>query len=193
MAEHELGTGQEPFVRWMDESASVMLTIPPASDKIQQPLSFPLLHFLVYRKYSENVVLIKLSRDASECEASVVTCSANISLSTPRPNISVSTPRPSSNKWIMESLSLYFHVFSTFNGKYTSVATSDGRCGAVTLSLPLNTDVLLEMHMARNVRDEKKISFIHLSLVLRLSRIPLSTIALATGACNAIYVQTMIG
>ena len=38
MAEHELGTGQEPFVRWMDESASVMLTIPPASDKIQQPL-----------------------------------------------------------------------------------------------------------------------------------------------------------
>ena len=184
MAEHELGTGQEPFVRWMDESASVMLTIPPASDKIQQPLSSPLLHFLVYRKYSENVVLIKLSRDASECEASVVTCSANISLS---------TPRPSSNKWIMESLSLYFHVFSTFNGKYTSVATSDGRCGAVTLSLPLNTDVLLEMHMARNVRDEKKISFIHLSLVLRLSRIPLSTIALATGACNAIYVQTMIG
>ena len=167
----------------MDESASVMLTIPPASDKIQQPLSSPLLHFLVYRKYSENVVLIKLSPDASECEASVK-CSANISLS---------TPRPSSNKWIMESLSLYFHVFSTFNGKYTSVATSDGRCGAVTLSLPLNTDVLLEMHMARNVRDEKKISFIHLSLVLRLSRIPLSTIALATGACNAIYVQTMIG
>ena len=46
MAEHELGTGQEPFVRWMDESASVMLTIPPASDKVQQPLSFPLLHFL---------------------------------------------------------------------------------------------------------------------------------------------------
>ena len=93
----------------------------------------------------------------------------------------------------MEGLALYFHVFSTFNGNYTSVATSDGRCGAVTLSLPLNTDVLLEMHMARNVRDEKKISFIHLSLVLRLSRIPLSTIALATGACNAIYVQTMIG
>ena len=182
MAEYELGTGQEPFVRWMDESASVMLTIPPASDKIQQPLSSPLLHFLVYRKYSENVVLIKLSRDASEWEASVVTCSANISLSTPRPNISVSTPRPSSNKWIMESLSLYFHVFSTFNGNYTSVATSDGRCGAVTLSLPLNTDVLLEMHMARNVRDEKKISFIHLSLVLRLSRISTVNhcIALAT-------------
>ena len=67
---------------------------------------------------------------------------------------------------IMDSLSLYFHVFSTFNGNYTSVATSDGRCGAVTLSLPLNTDVLLEMHMARNVRDEKKISFIHLSLHL---------------------------
>ena len=82
MAEHELGTGQEPFVRWMDESASVMLTIPPASDKIQQPLSFPMLHFLVYRKYSENVVLIKLSPDASECEASVVMCSANTSLST---------------------------------------------------------------------------------------------------------------
>ena len=69
----------------MDESASVMLTIPPASDKIQQPLSSPLLHFLVYRKYSENVVLIKLSPDASECEASVK-CSANISLSTPRPS-----------------------------------------------------------------------------------------------------------
>ena len=69
----------------MDESASVMLTIPPASDKIKQPLSSQLLHFLVYRKYSENVVLIKLSPDASECEASVK-CSANISLSTPRPS-----------------------------------------------------------------------------------------------------------
>ena len=47
MAEHELGTGQEPFVRWMEESASVMLTIPPASDKIQQPLSL-VLHELTF-------------------------------------------------------------------------------------------------------------------------------------------------
>ena len=39
MAEDVLGTGQEAFFRWMEESASVMLTIPPASDKVQQPLS----------------------------------------------------------------------------------------------------------------------------------------------------------
>ena len=51
---------QEPSVRWMEESASVMLTIPPASDKIQQPLSCRLrcCTFWYYRKHSENVVLI---------------------------------------------------------------------------------------------------------------------------------------
>ena len=51
-------------------------------DKTTLVKSSPLLHFLVYRTYSENVVLIKLSPDAIECEASVVMCSANTSLST---------------------------------------------------------------------------------------------------------------
>ena len=67
--------------RWSEESASVMLTIPPASDKIQQPLSCRVRCCTFW--FIENIqkMLCLLSPEASECEASVVTCSANISLS----------------------------------------------------------------------------------------------------------------
>ena len=139
-----------------------MLTIPPASDKTQQPLSCRVRCCTFW--FRENIQKMLCSLNYPLMQASVrpawlhavqiFHCHLTLPFITKPTNA------------IMESLSLYFHVFSTFNGNYTSVATSDGRCGAVTLSLPLNTDVLLEMHMARNVRDEKKISFIHLSLHL---------------------------